>query len=426
MSQDEVSRREALTAGLAGVGLAAAGSVLGAACAPEGEAPSDAAAPAGAGTQTGPRVVVIGAGAFGGWTALWLQRGGARVTLVDAWGPGNSRASSGGESRVIRANYGANGIYTDLVIRSLALWREHQEEWGDRIYTQNGMIWMTGEQTERARSAVQVFEERGVAFEEMDGPEVARRFPAIRPDGIGYALYEEDAGFLLARRGCQRVLETFLAAGGVYRQAHATPGAMDGGAMGEVRLADGDRLEADLFVFAGGPWLAELFPGFDPPLVAPTRQEVLYFGTPPGRSDLTDAELPAWIQSGSGFYGIPGNEHRGFKIADDRRGASFDPTNGDRTPSEKAIREAREFVEHRFPALAGAPLVEARVCQYEQSADGNVIADTHPDADNAWILGGGSGHGFKFGPALGEMVAAQVLGQREKEPFFSLARFATA
>ena len=176
-----------------------------------------------------------------------------------------------------------------------------------------------------------------------------------------------------------------------------------------------ETLEADLFVFAGGPWLAELFPGFDPPLVGPTRQEILYFGTPPGRTDLTDAELPVWVETGASlFYGVPGSNYRGFKVADDSRGAPFDPTNGDRTPSPEAIRTGRNYMERRFPAMRGAPLIEARVCQYEQSADGHLIVDTHPEAANAWIAGGGSGHGYKLGPgARGDAGRASARRARE-------------
>ena len=406
---DGVSRREAL--------LAAAGTALSAACGPSGEQ----------GRSTAPRVVVIGAGAFGGWTALWLLRRGARVTVVDAWGPGNSRASSGGETRVIRATYGPDAIYTDMVVRALALWKEHAAAWDDRLFTETGALWMAGDEDDFAKQAVPILRDRGVAFEELDGDEMGRRFPQIRPDGITYALHEKGAGFLAARRGCRRVLDAFLAEGGAYREARAEPGSTRGGRMREVSLSDGSRLEADVFVFAGGPWLAELFPGFNPPLVAPTRQEILYFGTPPGRPDLTETGLPVWVETGERFfYGVPGSENRGFKVADDARGALFDPTNGDRTPSGAAIRAAREYMEFRFPAMVGAPLLEARVCQYEQSPDGHLIVDTHPDAGNVWIAGGGSGHGYKLGPALGEMLADQVIGDRDKEPFFALDRFAGA
>ena len=420
MSTRRISRREAITAGLAG---AAASAALGA-CG-DGTGGGTEEAPAGSANSSqegqGIRAVVVGAGAFGGWTALWLLRRGARVTLVDAWGPGNSRASSGGETRLIRASYGPRRIYSVMVARALEIWRENEARWGDQLLFPIGMLRMSSNASEYAKSAVPILRELGLAVEEFDGDELARRFPQINPDGISYALLERDAGYLLARRGCQRVLEGFLAEGGSYRQAEAAPGRVAGGRMQDIRLSDGETIEADLFVFACGPWLGRLFPEFETPLVRPTRQEVFFFGPPAGRSDLTDKVLPTWIDEGP-FYGVPGSAGRGFKMADDTRGPAFDPTTGDRTPSAAGIQAARNAMEHRFPAMRGAPLVEARVCQYEQSADGNLIVDTHPEAGNAWIAGGGSGHGYKLGAALGEMLADQALGQREKEPFFSLSR----
>ena len=424
-----ISRRRVLATSLATAG-SAAGLLGGARKAASVSVPAAVPGPGAARVQERPdgagvRAVVVGAGAFGGWTALHLLRAGAEVTLVDAWGPGNSRASSGGETRVIRATYGPFRLYTEMVVRALELWRENEARWSDRLLFPTGALWMSGGDDDYARQAAPIFRDLGLDFEELDGAEVGRRFPQISPEGITYALHEKGAGYLLARRACQRVLEAFLREGGTFREARAVPGARRGGRMGEVRLDGGEALEAEVFVFAAGPWLPELFPGFDPPLVEPTRQEILYFGTPAGRTDLTEAELPVWVESGESlFYGIPGSNWRGFKVADDSRGAPFDPTNGDRTPSAEAIRKGREYLERRFPAMRGAPLLEARVCQYEQSPDGHLIVDTHPEADNAWIVGGGSGHGFKLGPSLGEMTAAQALGSREKEVFFSLGRFA--
>ena len=421
MSTRRISRREAITAGLAG---AAASAALGACGDGTGGGTEEAPAAGSAdSSQTGRgiRAVVVGAGAFGGWTALWLLRRGAQVTLVDAWGPGNSRASSGGETRLIRASYGPRRIYSVMVARALEIWRENEARWGDQLLFPIGMLRMSSNASEYAKSAVPILRELGLSVEEFDGDELARRFPQINPEGISYALLERDAGYLLARRGCQRVLESFLAEGGSYRQAEAAPGRVAGGRMQDIRLSDGETIEADLFVFACGPWLGRLFPEFETPLVRPTRQEVFFFGPPAGRSDLTDKVLPTWIAEGP-FYGVPGSAGRGFKMADDTRGPAFDPTTGDRTPSAAGIQAARNAMEHRFPAMRGAPLIEARVCQYEQSADGNLIVDTHPDAGNAWIAGGGSGHGYKLGASLGEMLADQALGQREKEPFFSLSR----
>jgi glycine/D-amino acid oxidase-like deaminating enzyme len=183
---------------------------------------------------------------------------------------------------------------------------------------------------------------------------------------------------------------------------------------GERVLAYGSPLEADIYVFACGPWLPSLFPI----PVRPTRQEVFFFGTPAGWRDL-----PVWIESGERFfYGIPGNDHRGFKIADDTRGEPFDPTSGERTPTPETLERVRRHLALRFPALAGAPLLESRVCQYENSPDGHLLIGRHPELRNVWIVGGGSGHGFKLGPAVGEHVAALVLGEAEPLPLFRLDR----
>ena len=194
--------------------------------------------------------------------------------------------------------------------------------------------------------------------------------------------------------------------------------------MTAVTLSDGMRLEADAFVFACGPWLGKVFPDLLGEVIRPTRQEVFFFGTPAGDPRFSEDVFPVWIDRGVKiWYGIPGNRWRGFKIADDTRGPAFDPTSGERVPSAQGLQAARDYLGFRFPALKGSPLLEARVCQYENSTDQNFIVDRHPYAENAWILGGGSGHGFKHGPALGELAAANVLGAKPVEPFFSVSRF---
>ena len=162
------------------------------------------------------------------------------------------------------------------------------------------------------------------------------------------------------------------------------------------------------------------------PLIQPTRQEVFFFGTPPGDSRFDEGTLPCWIDNGRElFYGIPGNRWRGFKIADDTRGPAFDPTVGERLPSAEQVTAARRYLSRRFPALKSAPLLEARVCQYENSPDGHYIIDRLPSLGNAWAIGGGSGHGFKMGPALGELTAQLVLEDQKADPFFRLERFST-
>jgi glycine/D-amino acid oxidase-like deaminating enzyme len=372
----------------------------------------------------GPRIAVVGAGAFGGWTALSLLRRGARVTLLDAWGPGNSRASSGGETRVIRATYGPDRVYVQMVARALRLWRENEKSWGRRLYRRTGVLWMAGKDDRFERASLPLLREAGLSFEELTSADAAKRYPQINFERIEWAIFEKEAGYLTARLACEAVLEGFLAEGGEYRQVSVTPSGIEGGELAGLTLSDGTKVIADAYVFACGPWLGKLFPEAIGNLIRPTRQEVFFFGTPAGDSQFSEEALPVWIDNGKPlFYGIPGNQWRGFKLADDARGALFDPTSGERVPSSVGLQAARDYLGFRFPALKGSPLLESRVCQYENSPDQHFIVDRHPEAVNVWLVGGGSGHGFKHGPALGELVAGNVLGEEPIEPFFSLCRF---
>jgi glycine/D-amino acid oxidase-like deaminating enzyme len=377
--------------------------------------------------QPRPSVAVVGAGAFGGWTALALLRRGCRVTLVDAWGPGHARASSGGETRVIRGVYGDNRLYVELAVRAFELWKEHEKKVGQRLYYQTGALWMVaGSDDSLERGSIPLLREAGLLVQELTPDAAAKRYPLIAFDGIRWALFEAAAGYLLARRACETVLDRFRMEGGTYVQDRATPSPSAGGSMRALTLAAGPAIDADAFVFACGPWLGQAFPELLASKIRPTRQEVFFFGTPPG-DRFGEASLPVWIEHGARLlYGIPGNQWRGFKVADDTHGAVVDPTmieTMDRMPSAEGLADARALLARRFPELKGAPIVEARVCQYENSPDSNFIIDRHPSLSNVWIAGGGSGHGFKFGPALGERIAAIVLGERAPDRMFGLARF---
>lgn len=369
-------------------------------------------------------IIVVGAGAFGGWTALHLLRRGARVTLVDAWGPGNARASSGGETRVIRGVYGANKTYVELAARAFPLWREHEQSVGERLYTETGALWLVASaDDELERASMPLLKDAGLPFEELSTADASKRYPQIAFDGIRWALLESRAGYLRARRACETVLDRFRAEGGTYIQARATPGASKGGQLTAINAEGRDPIAADRFVFACGPWLGQIFPDILGSKIRATRQEVYYFGTPPGER-FGESQMPVWVEHGARLiYGIPGNQYRGFKVADDTRGALVDPTTMERLPSAEGLAAARALLARRFPELKDAPLVESRVCQYENSPDEHFIIDRHPQLTNTWIAGGGSGHGFKFGPALGEHIALVVLNELETNAMFSLARF---
>ncbi len=370
-------------------------------------------------------VAVVGAGAFGGWTALALLRGGARVTLLDGWGPGNARASSGGESRVIRGMYGPDRVYTDWTARAFAIWEEEGARWGEALVHPTGALWMFAGDDGYARASLPLLAEAGLPAEEIAVSEARRRFPQVEFDGIGTVFVEERAGYLSARRACRAVARAVVAGGGELRQIEAEPGMIADGVLRHLRLADGGRLEADAYVFACGPWLGRLFPDVVGAALRPTRQEVFFFGPPAADHRFDEGRCPVWFEAGERIlYGIPGHAGRGFKVADDTRGPEIDPTTAERLPSVEGLAVARALLARRFPGLAAAPLVESRVCQYENSPDGHLILDRHPRAENLWLAGGGSGHGFKLAPVVGEHVAALVRGEARPLPQFALARLA--
>jgi glycine/D-amino acid oxidase-like deaminating enzyme len=372
-------------------------------------------------------IAVIGAGAFGGWTALQLLERGARVTLVDAWGPGNSRASSGGETRIMRGTYGPDQPYTALAARAIELWTKYEQRWKRKFLHRTGVLWMvsTGEDVFE-RGSLSVLRQAGIEYQELSTREMEKRWPQINFEDIRWGIFERQCGYLDARASCQAVVEAFVAAGGTYREvAISTDGLQeDDLTLPGLTFSDGSRLKADYYVFACGAWLSQLFPKALGKIISPTKQDIFFFGPPAGDSRFTDARLPVWGDHGKRFfYGIPGSDRRGLKVADDTRGSAFDPTSGERVVSPAALKRVRDYLAFRFPAMKDAPLIESRVCQYEQTPDSNFILDRHPRMNNVWLLGGGSGHGFKHGPALGEMMAELVLKDGNSDLWWRLSRF---
>ena len=372
-----------------------------------------------------PHIAVIGAGAFGGWTALHLLERGAPVTLIDAWGPGNSRSSSGGETRVMRGTYGPDQPYTEMAARALKLWARYERKWKQQYLHRSGVLWMAaGRDDSFERGSVEMLHKAKIKYQELSGPQLKKHWPQINFEEIEWGVFEPECGYLDARASCAAVVEAFVAAGGRYRQASVLGQGLEESPLRGLSLADDSQLKAHSYVFACGPWLGKLFPQAVSSFIKATKQDVFFFGTPPGDTRFHDPHLPVWADHRGKFrYGIPGSDRRGFKIADDTRGPDFDPTNGERVIDPETLKNIREYVAFRFPALRGAPLIETRVCQYEQTPDSHFIIDRHPANENVWLLGGGSGHGFKHGPAIGEMMAELILRDREPEPIWRLDRF---
>jgi len=263
-----------------------------------------------------------------------------------------------------------------------------------------------------------------IKYQELSAAQLRKRWPQINFEGIEWGIFEPQCGYLDARASCVAVVEAFVGAGGRYRQASVLGRGLEEAPLSSLSLADDSQLKADSYVFACGPWLGELFPQAVSSFVKATKQDVFFFGTPPGDTRFHDPNLPVWADHRGKFrYGIPGSDRRGFKIADDTRGPDFDPTNGERVIDPETLKDIREYVAFRFPALRDAPLIETRVCQYEQTPDSHFVIDRHPANENVWLLGGGSGHGFKHGPAIGAMMAELILRDREPEAIWRLDRF---
>ena len=353
-------------------------------------------------------VAVVGAGVFGAWIAFHVRRAGKSVVLVDAYGAANSRASSGDESRIIRMGYGADEIYTRWAMRSLAMWQDFLRRLDEPLFHRTGVLWMAREEDPYSLNTMRTLQKLDVRFEKLSRAELERRYPQIHFGSVTWGMLEPDSGVLMARRAVQRVVEAAVKAGVDYRIEKVDP-------------SNKPLVDAETFVYACGPWLPKLFPDLLRERIHPTRQEVFYFGVPPGDRRFTATQLPPWIDFRGEVYGLPDLENRGFKVGPDRHGPVFDPDMGDRTVTKEGLEAARHFLAERFPALKDAPLVETRVCQYENTSNGDFLIDRHPELENVWLVGGGSGHGFKHGPVLGEYVAAKVLEDGSPEPRFSLA-----
>jgi monomeric sarcosine oxidase len=364
-------------------------------------------------------VAVVGAGVFGAWTAWHLAKRGKRVVVIEAYGPGHSRASSGGETRIIRMGYGADELYTRWSQRSLVLWRGFcmvQQP----LFVRTGVLWMAGKDDQRLTQTAATLTRCGVRFEEYDRADLEKKYPQVALEEIAKGIFEPESGVLMARRAVAAVVEDAIRLGGEYRCAQVVD-PREAGAVRHITTKQGERIAAGQFVFTCGAWLGKIFPDVLGVRIFPSRQEVFFFGIPSGETRFAPPALPTWLFQEDLVYGMPDIESRGLKIAFDTHGGRVDPDTQSRIVSPETTQAVREYVARRFPALHDAPIVETRVCQYENTSSGDFLIDRHPEMENVWFAGGGSGHGFKHGPAVGEYLAGQLLDGAKPEPRFSLA-----
>ena len=285
-------------------------------------------------------VIVVGAGCFGAWTAYELARSGRQVTLLDAYGPGNSRASSGGETRLIRMGYGAQEIYTHWSMRSLGLWKALEARTASRVFHQTGVLWLARDQDPLTTATLAALDRAGVPHEALSRAQLEARWPQIDSGSLGLAILEPHSGVLMARRAVDLVVREAVREGARYATAAVEAPRLGRGRLDEIATRSGDTIAGATFVFACGPWLPTLFPDLLGGRIFVTRQEVLYFGPPPGDARFAPPALPAWIDFGEEMYGVPDIEARGFKIS--------------ARPARSGVRP-RHRRSHRGPHAAGGP-----------------------------------------------------------------------
>ncbi len=377
-----------------------------------------------------PSAIVIGAGVFGASVADRLARESWEVTLVDRFEPGHRRAESGGESRLIRCCHGADEYYTRSARRATELWREL----GEGVLVESGVAWFARREDGWEADSERVLRAAGIPVERMSPVEGARLFPSVAVDDLAFVLHEPEAGVLRAADGVRALVRRAREAGarlvvGEARpdaervrmaagDAAATREAAAAGDAAATREAAAPTLEADAVIWACGAWLGRLFPELVTTRV--TFQQLVLFEAPP------EWNGPGWVDFDAAFYGHARVEGIGFKVGPDMDGVEVDPDTRPLEATAEGIAIAREYLAHRFPSLADAPVASAPGCHYGLTPDGQFVFARHPEHRNVWLLGGGSGHGYKHGPALAEHVAAVLAGTAEPEPRFALGDRAPA
>ncbi|MEO7083458.1 MAG: FAD-dependent oxidoreductase [Gemmatimonadaceae bacterium] len=460
--QPDLPRREFLKVAGAGAGLLLVG---GTTVAQAASVPGLRRAPAIRTGGASPDVVVIGAGAWGSFTAMNLRKMGAKVTIVDAYGPGNARSTSGDETRGVRSSYGdktgqLGELWTLWAREAMKRWAAFDDEWGrefrlNLFQTTGDLIMRTEWDNFQLRTKVW-WDKNKIPYQILNPDDVRKAFPVISIDDITAVLYEPDAGVVRARRATQTAANVFEKLDGKIVIGRATPSKISNGRLEEISLDTGAKLRADTFVFAIGPWMGKTFPEI---LAKKTRVpigSVCYFGTPINDERFTFPNMPSFNFPGvTGWPALP-VDNRGFRVrgterlptppgevagaggaaggrggsgagatggagagpAGGGRGgqqaevplAQQDPDTSDRWVDQTRIDGSRRFVAHRFPLLKDAPISQTHACHYEQTSSGNFIIDVHPHMSNAWIVAGGNAEGFKFSPVVGEYAAQRVMG----------------
>ena len=364
------------------------------------------------------KVIVIGAGAWGGWSAFKLQEAGYEVTLIDKSSPGNSLSGSGGKTRIIRMAYGGHPIYTQMVHQSFQDWEHYANQWEEQLYHPKGAIWLFRDiPSTYAEASIPLMTEMGYKLHQVDLDDGMKRFPEISFTDITSAYWEDKVWFLEAAKSCVVVAREFEKIGG--RIVQDTVVNLDVNDNTIIIRCNNQQFETDQVIVAAGPWSKQLIPELKD-VIHISRQEVYYFDAPKSYCDL-----PIWVEFREGdqmYYGIPDHFMQGFKFAYDERQWPLDPDLDHREISPDILAKMSAVLTNRFPELDHPSVLKHHTCVYENALDGDFIIDQKADSRIIYMAGS-SGHGFKMGPAIGHMILDHLLNKKPLPSQFAICRF---
>jgi sarcosine oxidase len=371
-------------------------------------------------------VVVIGLGVMGSAALRELARRKRSVLGIERFAAGHDRGSSHGATRIIRLAYFEHPSYVPLVQRAYEMWREIEAAAGQKLLHVTGVAEMGPPEGQLVKGTLASARLHGLRHEVLSAAALMRRFPVFRlpPDYI--AVVQPDGGFLLAEPSIRALLAQANHAGAQVRE-RATVRAIEPRANGVRVLTDGGAIDARAAIVAAGPWLKSLLPDL-PVRLRVTRQVMAWFA-PAEPEPFAPGLFPVFlIESRHGMhYGFPPFAGRGIKVAKHHhRNEAVDPDCYDRTASAEDESLIRALLADHIPAADG-PLLDAKTCLYAVTPDGDFIIDRLPGFPQLIIASPCSGHGFKFAPAIGEILAdlATVGESRRDIARFSLERFAS-
>ncbi|HET7702841.1 MAG TPA: N-methyl-L-tryptophan oxidase [Candidatus Limnocylindrales bacterium] len=371
--------------------------------------------------------IVVGLGAHGSATAAALARRGLRVLGLERFGRGEARGSSGGRSRIIRIAHYERPSYAPLAHGSWDRWLALEAETGASILTRTGGLYAGPAASSVVAGASAAARAHALGHEVVDADEIRRRWPAFSPADGTVGVVEEQAGVLRADVANAAHLAVAERAGAELRfgtQVIEWRPVAGGGV--EVVLADGAVLGAERMILTTGPWLGDLVADLDLPL-AVERQPVCWFAPAVPDADVAVGRLPIWLydtEDDGTFYGFPHDPELGLKVSHHHSGEVVGAETVDREVRLADVERIRRFIRARMPAADG-PLTSSTVCLYTNTPDDEFVVDRHPEVSGVAFASACSGHGFKFAPLIGEMLADLAVNGATDLPIepFRSARF---